>query len=518
MSQDSVSRDIQTELLGKSTRKAGHRKWDKNGVPYPAENSSELMLFDSWNFLFLSNLVQKNVTMHRFDPPPRRVLELGCGNGIWIIEAAKRWTDTEFVGMDLLKGQPDLRREENNLMHLADRITWVQGDILKPLPFASEEFDFVRLGNVGLAIPEDEWQNLFEECARVLVPGGVQEIIEDDLIFPCGRPPEKEKEKEGSKSSSANSQTNQDGSMWTGSLSTLSNSSTVSTYSSDRELVLAPDNASISPHSSNRELITTADPVTASASTDSASASSSQSPAPKKDARFQDPHDHTKLAEAWHKMLQRRFITSSIISILPFYLSTFFQDIRMMPTVHVLIPPNTKELSENETIPHFTRGQMSDRLSELQLDLNVDGSRWSTDASSKKAKTPSKAATLSTHAAVHLARAVETVRACKAAVLEAYLGEQGHGTSEEASILQEEFATAWANWETDMKERMSLRAKVYQMLAWVDPTCGEHPDWVVWREQAGEVVDSESSYIGPENLCRSVRGFVGYKPKNAQRG
>lgn len=78
--------------------------------------------------------------------------------------------------------------------------------------------------------------------------------------------------------------------------------------------------------------------------------------------------------------------------------------------------------------------------------------------------------------------------------------------------------TAETSLGSDMKERMSLRAKVYQMLAWVDPTCGEHPDWVVWREQAGEVVDSDSSYIGPDNLCRSVRGFVGYKPKNAQRG
>lgn len=38
---------------------------------------------------------------------PRRVLDIGCGTGIWIHDVAKEWTamghtDVEFVGIDLV--------------------------------------------------------------------------------------------------------------------------------------------------------------------------------------------------------------------------------------------------------------------------------------------------------------------------------------------------------------------------------------------------------------------------------
>lgn len=29
--------------------------------------------------------------MHQFDSPPAMVLDIGCGTGMWILEAAKRW-------------------------------------------------------------------------------------------------------------------------------------------------------------------------------------------------------------------------------------------------------------------------------------------------------------------------------------------------------------------------------------------------------------------------------------------
>lgn len=33
---------------------------------------------------------------------------------------------------------------------------------LEPLPFRDGQFDFVRMSHVALAVPEDEWQYLFE--------------------------------------------------------------------------------------------------------------------------------------------------------------------------------------------------------------------------------------------------------------------------------------------------------------------------------------------------------------------
>ncbi len=71
-----------------------------------------------------------------------------------------------------------------------------------------------------------------------------------------------------------------------------------------------------------------------------------------------------------------------------------------------------------------------------------------------------------------------------------------------------------------MKDRMSMRAKLYESLAWLESGSNDRPDWKVWRERAGEMEISDaastsSSYIGPENLCRSMRAFVGVKPKES---
>lgn len=85
MAHEVVSRDVQEELMTKKRRRK------LGDIPYPAENSPDLLLYDSWNFVFLTSLVRRDICMHTFDSPPRRVLELGCGNGVWIIEAAKKW-------------------------------------------------------------------------------------------------------------------------------------------------------------------------------------------------------------------------------------------------------------------------------------------------------------------------------------------------------------------------------------------------------------------------------------------
>lgn len=44
--------------------------------------------------MFIETLAQEpgKFTLHPFEIPPKRVLDLGCGSGYWIIEAAsKHW-------------------------------------------------------------------------------------------------------------------------------------------------------------------------------------------------------------------------------------------------------------------------------------------------------------------------------------------------------------------------------------------------------------------------------------------
>ncbi|KAK0483713.1 hypothetical protein IW261DRAFT_975986 [Armillaria novae-zelandiae] len=59
---------------------------------------------------------------------------------------------------------------------------------LEPLPFPNDEFDYVHIKRIALGVPEDKWDNLFEEIVRVMKPGGAFEMIEEDLFFPGHSP------------------------------------------------------------------------------------------------------------------------------------------------------------------------------------------------------------------------------------------------------------------------------------------------------------------------------------------
>lgn len=45
---------------------------------------------DDWNQMFLTALF-KGMTARQADTPPSNVLDLGCGSGLWVLEAAKAW-------------------------------------------------------------------------------------------------------------------------------------------------------------------------------------------------------------------------------------------------------------------------------------------------------------------------------------------------------------------------------------------------------------------------------------------
>ncbi|TFY53558.1 hypothetical protein EVJ58_g9389 [Rhodofomes roseus] len=515
-SKSGVSRDVQDELMSKGRKRLRDmgraKKWS---LPYPLVPTDEQHVFDNWNCLFLGGLVRA-VSMHHFDEPPSRVLELGCGTGVWVLEACKLWPKASFVGLDIIKCQPDLSSPDFERTELAPRVTWVNADFLEPLPFRDGQFDFVRMSHIALAVPEDEWQYLFDECARILEPGGIIEIVEDDLIFPCGRAPKKAKDDRASHSTGSPS-VPPNGAF--GSVSTLSFASSPSVQSSIQS-------------SEHKYVSRTSTPPPPSAITHSSSMDSASSQPRQADQYTQkDPDknvnkkDHTRLIKAWDAMLHGRFLAPQVSSILPFYLSTSFRDIRMMPSLHILLPPSTEQLnSSKESFDLPGQGKESpEDLAELYLSLQLHGNRLSVDrtaGASKAPKQPWKHATIASWASIHLARCLNTIRACKDAMWDAYVEGRGFGARPEADEghLRDDFETAWNNWEADMKDRMCMRAKLHEALAWVEPGTSEQPNWKVWRERANEMEIMEFSdpfgyYISPENLCRSIKGFVGYKPK-----
>ena len=95
-----------------------------------------------------------------------------------LLDMAKTWSSSEFVGLDLVPIQQPISSKESALRH---RVSWVVANVLQGLPFPDASFDFVHIRFLNAGIPEKKWPLLLAEVSRVLTPNGRLEIIETDM-------------------------------------------------------------------------------------------------------------------------------------------------------------------------------------------------------------------------------------------------------------------------------------------------------------------------------------------------
>lgn len=101
-----------------------------------------------------------------------RVLDAGCGTGIWSIEMARKYPNSEFVGTDLVdvfKGS--LGKE------VPSNCRFFFGNTLR-LPFKDNCFDYVFQRLQCRSFREVEWPTVLGELIRVAKPGGWVELGE----------------------------------------------------------------------------------------------------------------------------------------------------------------------------------------------------------------------------------------------------------------------------------------------------------------------------------------------------
>ena len=115
--------------------------------------------------------------------PPKHVLEIGCGSGLWSscchdYFASDGHADVSFTGIDILPLPPDLSKK-------GMRWQYVQHDFRKPrLPFADRQFDFIFLKDLGFTADKSVVGfDPMAEPIRLLKPGGVLEVWETDHLF-----------------------------------------------------------------------------------------------------------------------------------------------------------------------------------------------------------------------------------------------------------------------------------------------------------------------------------------------
>lgn len=81
----------------------------------------------------------------------------------------------------------DARKFVRSLITFRSTILITLHSLKHKLPFPKDSFDYIRMANLSLGIPHDQWERIFHEVRRVLVPGGRLELIDDYIHFPYSK-------------------------------------------------------------------------------------------------------------------------------------------------------------------------------------------------------------------------------------------------------------------------------------------------------------------------------------------
>jgi ubiquinone/menaquinone biosynthesis C-methylase UbiE len=115
------------------------------------------------------------------------VLDVGCGTGGWLIEAAKAYpTMRELVGVDISSKMVEFARARAEAEKLSDRMQFRTMDALRMLEFPNESFDLVNQRSGASYLRTWDWLKLLQEYQRVTRAGGVIRITEGDMVIESG--------------------------------------------------------------------------------------------------------------------------------------------------------------------------------------------------------------------------------------------------------------------------------------------------------------------------------------------
>jgi len=115
------------------------------------------------------------------DPHFKRVLDVGCGTGGWLIELARTIPDCQLlIGVDVSHTAIEYARARASAAGLGDRIEFRIGDALRMLEFPANSFDLVNHRAAASWLRTWDWPKLLREYLRVTCPGGIVRTTELD--------------------------------------------------------------------------------------------------------------------------------------------------------------------------------------------------------------------------------------------------------------------------------------------------------------------------------------------------
>ncbi|RUS19808.1 S-adenosyl-L-methionine-dependent methyltransferase [Endogone sp. FLAS-F59071] len=101
-----------------------------------------------------------------------RVLDVGCGAGIWSVDMARDFPNSTFVGTDIVS--------KFTTSH-PPNCRFVVANTLEGLPFEDNYFHYVFQRKMAVAFSIEDWAKAIRELIRVTKPGGYIELGKDHL-------------------------------------------------------------------------------------------------------------------------------------------------------------------------------------------------------------------------------------------------------------------------------------------------------------------------------------------------
>ncbi|HET8845907.1 MAG TPA: methyltransferase domain-containing protein [Ktedonobacteraceae bacterium] len=118
----------------------------------------------------------------------QKVLDIACGSGGWVIDAARAYPHMSLVGIDINIHTIEFAREQSLKYHLEDRVEFHMMDALRVLEFPDDTFDLVNLRFAIGFLRTWDWPRLLHQVMRILKPQGILRLTDGDVIHQSNSP------------------------------------------------------------------------------------------------------------------------------------------------------------------------------------------------------------------------------------------------------------------------------------------------------------------------------------------
>jgi len=118
-----------------------------------------------------------------------RILDIACGTGGWIIEAAQTYPSlSHLIGIDISGRMIDYARAQAKTHHVDERVEFHVMDALRPLEFPDEFFDLVNL-RFGVSFMRTwDWPGLIIEMLRITRKSGMLRLTDNVVLHESSSP------------------------------------------------------------------------------------------------------------------------------------------------------------------------------------------------------------------------------------------------------------------------------------------------------------------------------------------